>query len=505
MSKKLTENFLVFTLALIISGCSGAMRNYHNEMQNTLSHGLSGNIDTALSSLEKNNPGQNKDLLYHLEKAEFLQFKSAYAESLDERLHADEKIKIWEDESKLTGEKIANNASSLIVNDKVRRYDGRDYEKVMLSARLVSSRLLLGQWSEARIEVKKMHEREAIIAEVRAKEIEQSEKDASEKGINTTYKDLKGYPVEVLDDPEVEKLKNSYQNAYAHYLAGYIYESLGERSLAAAGYRKAIELRPNIDILEDALSGVDKRYKSLASNHSDVIIVYENGFAPSYKSMSIPIPLPGIGVTPISFPVIQEDSSDSYPLSIIDIDNTKIELRSVADIRLMAKRALKDEMPGIITRSIVRATSKAIAQKVANDHDSSGISGLVLMIGGLVVEGADERIWKTLPANISIARATLKKGKHTLRLPFETGLFEREVDINNRYTVIHIRKLGSNIYVAQAASPQELDDISLKEQANFKSEEIQLRNDPKSPSNQGNKKDKVKKKKNIDKIKKQTI
>ena len=47
-------------------------------------------------------------------------------------------------------------------------------------------------------------------------------------------------------------LKNGYQNALSHYLAGFMYEVLGESGLAAPGYRKAIELKPETGVLKRA-------------------------------------------------------------------------------------------------------------------------------------------------------------------------------------------------------------------------------------------------------------
>jgi hypothetical protein len=109
---------------------------------------------------------------------------------------------------------------SYVVNDKARRYDGTDYEKVMLSTFLAVNHILLGDWSAARIEIKKTHEREAVIAEFRSKEIDKVEEERKKKGVKTTYKELKGYPVETLNDPVVVNLKNGYQNAFSHYFAG---------------------------------------------------------------------------------------------------------------------------------------------------------------------------------------------------------------------------------------------------------------------------------------------
>lgn len=70
----------------------------------------------------------------------------------------------------------------------------------MLSTRLALDHVLLGDWDLARIEVKKMHEREAVIAELRSKEIEDAQAKGEENNVTTTYKDLKGYPVELLEE-----------------------------------------------------------------------------------------------------------------------------------------------------------------------------------------------------------------------------------------------------------------------------------------------------------------
>src|SRR5207245_3590180 len=114
-------------------------------------------------------------------------------------------------------------------------------------------------YERARVAIKQTHELEATIAEARAKELAQAEAEAKKRGAKTSFKELNGYPVESIDNPEVNALKNGYQSALSHYLAGFVYESLGEPSLAAPGYRLANELRPNQPLLEEALRGLDQR------------------------------------------------------------------------------------------------------------------------------------------------------------------------------------------------------------------------------------------------------
>ncbi len=84
------------------------------------------------------------------------------------------------------------------------------------------------------------------------------------------------------------------------------------------------------------------------------------------------------------------------------------------NIDLMARKALQEEMPGIMLRGIIRSSGKAIAQYEAGKNDQTGLIGLALAIGSMVTESADERGWRSLPAQIAIARARIPAGQHTM-------------------------------------------------------------------------------------------
>lgn len=101
-------------------------------------------------------------------------------------------------------------------------------KKVWLTTRLALNRVAVGDFENARVDIKRTHEREATIAEFRAKETGAAEEEAKSKGVAATNKEVNGYPVETLNDPEVLALKNGYQNALSHYLAGFLYEVMNE-------------------------------------------------------------------------------------------------------------------------------------------------------------------------------------------------------------------------------------------------------------------------------------
>lgn len=450
--------FSSLTLALALSslwltGC-GSMRSYHNETQGAISAAGSGQLDSALATLEANNKGDDKDLLYFFEKGQFLHLKNDIPASTASWLSADEKIHIWEEDVKTNSSKVLGHVGSVLVNDKTRLYEGYDYEKVMLSTFLAVNHALSNDWEKARTEIKKTHEREAIIADLRTKEYEKVEEDAKKKDVKTTYKDLKGYPVETLDDPEVISLKNGYQSAFSHYLAGFIYEALREPSLAAPGYRKAIELKPNVKILEDGLKEVDSRSRKLKPNETDVLFIVSSGAAPARESRAIPIPIPingHLNYTQFSFPVLNSDKTAVIP-SELSLGERSIPVSLITNIDAMSRRTLRDDMPGIILRTTIRGIAKGLAQNEIQKQTGL-LGGLVASVGIALTEQADERVWRTLPAQISLGRAILPAGKHTVRVKTASGPQQFEITVGGKHEIVPIRLLGSTTYLAQATVP----------------------------------------------------
>lgn len=463
-SRVLTAAALIISVQL--AGCS-AFRSYDTELKETNQQLSGGNVDGALLTLEKNNTGADKDLLYYFEKGEILRAKGDLNGSQTAWRSADQVVFKWEESVKFDTDKYVAQFGSYLVNDKVRRYEGYDYEKVMLTTQMALNLLAQNDFDGARTEIKKTHEREAVIADLRDKEYLKSEEEAREKGVSTQFKDLKGYPVESLDAPEVVGLKNSYQSAFSHYLAGFVYEALGEKDLAAPGYRQAAELRPNTPLLDQALLDLDdggskapakdskgkkgsKDVKVIKAapeeGTSDVLIVVQSGFAPSRDSVRIPLPLPianNLVITALSFPVIKPDTS-TRPFSQIAVNGAPVNLTLLNSTTDMSRRALRDDMPGIILRTSVRAISRGVAQKQLND--ANPLAGLAMGIASAIVEGADTRTWRTLPDTTQVVRLRLKQGEHDVVLPSALGGTHVKVKIDRPYQVVALRAVSNQVF-----------------------------------------------------------
>ena len=441
-------------VACLLPGCA-AFRSYDKELNQTLSMTAAGDVNGAIKRLQKDNKGKDKDLLYYLEYGGLLRLKSDYNDSQTSWMTANTTVQAWEDAAKADPSRTAGVALSYIINDKMRPYEGHDYEKVMLTTRIAMNDLAMANWENARVAIKQTHEREAIIAEVREKQYQQVEKEAQKRGSTLGFKDLKGYPVETINDPEVNGLRNSYQSAFSHYLAGFIYEALGEPSLAAPGYRQAIELQPNIPLLDEGLAGLDKRVDARDDGLTDVMFEIETGLAPALVSKQFPIPVPINGtliLIPISFPVIKPEGEGFIPSELhVDSTQTLVPVQ-IASVDAMARRALKDDMNGIMLRGFIRATAKAVAQyslqRQAQQQNSLALSiaALAVTVGSVVTESADERTWRTLPARIAIARGKLPPGTHTITLSTPAGPRSVQVNISGRYTFISLRMIRGQFF-----------------------------------------------------------
>jgi hypothetical protein len=304
--------FAGLALVLALSGCA-VMDSHDKKTSDIEAANRSGGIPAALAQLESTAKSKEDKaaMLYNMERGELLRMNRQYADSTESFLLADIQVKAWEEAASTNPEKLLGTISASVISERLKVYEGQDYEKVWLTTRLALNRVASGDFDNARVDIKRTHEREAIIAEFRAKETGAAEEEAKSKGVNVQGKEINGYPVETLNDPEVLALKNGYQNALSHYLAGFLYEAMNEPGLASPGYRKAIELKPDTAVLEEGLRGLDSRTsftQKRKQRMTDVLFVVEAGTAPARKpkGFTIPIPVGGsIRTVSISYPVIE--------------------------------------------------------------------------------------------------------------------------------------------------------------------------------------------------------
>ena len=228
------------------------------------------------------------------------------------------------------------------------------------------------------------------------------------------------------------KVKNTYQNAYAFYMAATLWEALGEENDALVDFKKAYELQPNEFIKNDV-----KRLDSASNKKSGqypVVIFLEQGLVPQKISNTLALPTPD-GLVNISF-ASYNPSTYSSPASLQVLVNGKSVTNTsiLTDIGALAVKTLKENVAANMATQITRTTAKYMVQKELGNR-LGAIGQIAGNIYNTASEKADVRAWNTLPGNAQFARLTLPAGTHTIQLRNAYTVQEISIDVKPNQTV----------------------------------------------------------------------
>ena len=282
-----------------------------------------------------------------------------------------------------------------------------------------------------------------------------------------------------MDDEETRSLKNSYQNPAAYYLSGFIHESQGEASLAAPGYRLAIELRPQVNFFKTSIAKLDSNIANRSKkSFADTLIVIDTGYMPKIIPYQISQTF-NIGgnskLITLTFPVI-EKSTERFRPSLIQLGDRVANPELVANIDAMARKNLRDEMPAYVLRASSRAlvsltaqyAADRAAQQAANqrnqNNQNNGTAALIGAIAGMItgyglqaINVTDVRHWSTLPAQTYMARMGLPIGPTVLKYTLPSGVTASQtVNLVGGYNVVYIRMFRNKATVLTSNDPAAL-------------------------------------------------
>jgi hypothetical protein len=82
-----------------------------------------------------------------------------------------------------------------------------------------------------------------------------------------------------------------------------------------------------------------------------------------------------------------------------------------------------------------------------SDKEAGAAAAIGAFALAALLQTADDRTWRTLPANVSIARVRLPPGVHEVSLQTYAGEQTARVEVSGRYAVIDFRLLSGRLYV----------------------------------------------------------
>ena len=127
----------------------------------------------------------------------------------------------------------------------------------------------------------------------------------------------------------------------------------------------------------------------------------------------------------VAFPYYSVKLQDPFPLHVNEGSVELGKTETLCQMNVLAIKALKEHIPALVTRQVLRTAAKGAAAYGATsavDRGGQGdplatlAVGLAVGIWNYVSENADQRSWLTLPQDVQMLRVPVPAGIHNLEL-----------------------------------------------------------------------------------------
>jgi len=315
--------------------------------------------------------------------------------------------------------KVTEEVAAVVTNQTVRTYRGTTYDRILLNTFQALNYLQQGQLEKANVELNRaaLWQKDAVErnADRIKKEQEAFEKAGKDKGYDAsaTMKDA-GFrqAMEQAYGPVWDKRGNiDYEVSFTSWLRGVVQMARGEPSAydqARQSFKSVAGMLgepANAMVLEDVAMADAATRGQLPTKM--VWVVLETGRAPSRKELRLDIPLfmqqvPYVGA---AFPLLEMHDGQVASMSV-EGGEKPVNATLLCDVDAVVKRTFDDQLPLVITATLVSSASKAVAtyfaQKAAGDYGwAAALGGAIYQVA---MNSADLRCWLTLPKQWMVAR-----------------------------------------------------------------------------------------------------
>ena len=379
------------------------------------------NFQTTLTTLASDTSDDDK-FWYWLNLARLQQANGDFTTSIQSFEKAYTILDEYENRATISLRNVGSFIGSTLMSKGSETYYGKGYERTLMHTLNALNYLMLNDFEGAAVEMRRMEQRQEFWlkeSEAKIKEASQEKEKARRQGNDTTHIPANYSLAAMLEDPEVRALTNNYQDPFSYALGSIIMDISGQ-SAASGNFgeislKRALALNPDVSKAFATLPNSP----SIQNNKMDVTIIVLTGEAPALKIEKIRFPiLRGAVYSSIDLPSYTSPSNDISNVTILT-DKLKLQPPRLLKSDLMAYKTLKDELPGELAKSVVRATTKAIAAKQASDHfgNLGGlVASLVFDVGSSYAD-AGFRNWEMMPNSGYIAKfEAIKKSTVNIKL-----------------------------------------------------------------------------------------
>jgi hypothetical protein len=468
--------FLIVTIGFIATGCA----TYQQQNRTVSTDWQHGNATNAIveASKKADEKANGKDaIIWRLEQGAMLRANGQFEDSNKAFDMAQEKIDQYAEAAKVS---IGRETAALLSNQANLPYEGRAYDGIMLNTYEALNYLALGQPDKARPELIRAYQRQQDAVEDNKKRIEKIQDEAAQNQnkatIDRAQQDRK-FQVGIQNvGANLNDLKAyaDYVNPFTVYLDGLFFMADAADASDLARAHKSFErvggfvgdsdfVKADLAAVDDLMNG-----KPLAPT---TYVIFETGSAPVRDKIRIDIPtfwpeLPYLGA---AFPKLKFQNNYVSSLTVTADGTNVMNTAMLASMDSVIGLDLKNEMPTIVTKTLISTTVKAVATHFAWEAtrhkrqdgtlDNGGIAGALVLISATSWSAAnniaDERTWTTLPKEFQFCRFPTPLDRK-IDLASADGLQKTSVTIaDGTVNIIYVKSIN-------ATAPLLVSQIKLK-------------------------------------------
>jgi hypothetical protein len=233
-------------------------------------------------------------------------------------------------------------------------------------------------------------------------------------------------------------------NPFSNYLAGIFFNLVGDYSKAEQILKESYGMVSDNEYIAQDLDMTEQILDSKSELKNIVWVIFENGMGPVKEELRIDIPLfiqtnkvkyVGIALPKLSF------REQAFPYLTIKTDGQSYKTSMVANIDSVVQTEFEKDFKGILTRAIISATSKAVAQYALSQKGDSStqMASFLVAAYSFATTAADVRIWTALPKDFQVARLSIPENRIITIEPADGQSFQVEIpSCNNAIVYVKI-------------------------------------------------------------------
>ena len=413
--------FPVFIMSLLGAGCA----SYTAQTKNVSQCWDMGNFQAAAIQItqEADKRGNSKDaIIWRLEQGAVLRAAERFEESNQAFDKAEELVNKYEEAAKTS---VSREALATVTNLTTLPYEGFAYDKIMMNTYKALNNLQMGDSDKARVEFNRAFQRQDDAVHINTKRIEKAIEEGKKQNYNVDLAKVnrdgkfKSQFDNYYGDLEQFKAYAVYVNPLTVYLDGlyFMTHATGgsdlersrksfERVLGMIGENKYI--RQDMETLQQVVNG-----KPISAT---TYVFFETGQSPEREQIRIDLPLfiitPGVPYVGAAFPKLKYRSDYISALNV-SYDGKTEDALLLSNMDAVVAREFKNELPAIITKTLIASAIKAGATYgtyagATNGGRKNAGAGLAVLIAGalyqVAMNQADLRTWTTLPKEFQFCR-----------------------------------------------------------------------------------------------------